>query len=66
MLDKVTVKKVANKVFDVTKVKNKKGTEDRSEWSIKDWQKNDHKGLAEMKNSAPETYTELYNKTYKK
>ena len=65
LLDKVEVKKVAEKVFDFKNVAGKKGAEDRSEWTMKDWQKKDVSGLEEMQNSMPEVYQELYNKTYK-
>jgi len=38
----------------------------RADWNHIDWQKNDPKGLAEMKKNDPEKEKELYNKTYKK
>lgn len=67
MISKISVVKAATKVFDLTKVANKKGgTEDRSEWSIRDWEKQDPKGLAELKNTTPEVYTQMFNAFYKK
>jgi len=65
-LSKISVVKNATKVFDLKNVSTKKGNEDRSEWTIRDWEKKDEKGLAEMKNESPELYTELFNSFYKK
>jgi ATP-dependent protease ClpP protease subunit len=65
-LEKISNVKPAAKVFDFTKVSNKKGSaEDRSDWTIRDWEKKDHKGLLEIKNSTPELYDEMYNAFYK-
>jgi ATP-dependent protease ClpP protease subunit len=66
MLNKITNVKNAVKVFDIKNVVVSKGTEDRSEWSIRDWEKKDAKGLAEIKKSTPALYTEMYNKHYNK
>lgn len=56
----------AAKVFDVKNVQTAGGGEDRSAWTVRDWEKKDPKGLGEMKNTTPELYNALYNKFYKK
>jgi len=56
---------VSTKVFDIKNVKTGSKTEDRSEWTIRDWEKKDPKGLGEMQNSTPEVYQELYDNFYK-
>lgn len=66
MISKINNVKDAVKVFDVKNIQTSKGTEDRSEWTIRDWEKKDAKGLAKIKNETPEIYTEMYNKFYKK
>lgn len=67
MLSKISAVKAAAKVFDLTKIANKKGgSEDRSTWTIRDWEKKDEKGLLEIKNTAPELYTQMFNDYYKK
>lgn len=65
MLSKQTVKEPV-KVFDFKNVVTPKGTEDRSTWTIRDWEKKDPKGLANIKNSTPEVYNEMFNAHYKK
>jgi ATP-dependent protease ClpP protease subunit len=65
MLSKSTVKEPV-KVFDFKNVVTPKGTEDRSTWNIRDWEKKDPKGLAEIKNNTPEVYNEMFNSHYKK
>lgn len=66
MLSKINNVKDAVKVFDVKNIQTSKGTEDRSEWTIRDWEKKDAKGLAKIKNETPEIYTEMFNQFYKK
>jgi ATP-dependent protease ClpP protease subunit len=66
MISKIKNVTDAVKVFDVKNVVVKNGTEDRSEWTMRDWEKKDVSGLAKMKNETPEVYTELFKKTYKK
>lgn len=65
-LSKIPTVKTATKVFDLKNVATKKGTEDRSTWTIRDWETKDVTGLAEMKNTSPDQYTELFNAFYKK
>ncbi|MEO6901554.1 MAG: Clp protease ClpP [Bacteroidia bacterium] len=66
MLSKISPTKEAVKIFDFTNVANKKGgKEDRSEWTIRDWEKQDSKGLAEIKNNTPDIYQEMFNSFYK-
>lgn len=65
MLSKQSVKEPV-KIFDFKNVTTPKGTEDRSAWTIRDWEKKDAKGLAEIKNNTPEVYNEMYNSHYKK
>lgn len=65
MLSKQTVKEPV-KVFDFKNVVTAKGTEDRSAWTIRDWEKKDPAGLAKIKNSTPEVYNEMFNAHYKK
>lgn len=64
MLSKINNVKDAVKVFDVKNVAKSANTEDRSNWTIRDWEKKDAKGLEEIMNSTPEIYTEMYNKFY--
>lgn len=66
MLSKIPTIKNAVKVFDLKNVETKKGAEDRSTWSIRDWEQKDVAGLTEMKNSNEDLYRELYNNFYKK
>lgn len=60
------IEKAPARVFDLKNVSTKKGTEDRSEWTIRDWEKKDEKGLAELKNTNEDLYLELFNAFYKK
>jgi ATP-dependent Clp endopeptidase proteolytic subunit ClpP len=39
--------------------------EARKDWSFQDWQKNDGKGLQNLKDKAPEVYQALYDKAFK-
>lgn len=55
----------AVKVFDAKNVVTKKGTEDRSAWTIRDWDKKDSKGLLEIRNTMPDTYKQMYFDHYK-
>lgn len=66
MLSKINNVKDAVKVFDVKNIQTPKGTEDRSEWTIRDWEKKDAKGLAKIKNETPEIYEEMRNSFYNK
>jgi ATP-dependent protease ClpP protease subunit len=43
-----------------------KGTDERAEWTLRDWEKKDPKGLQAMYKNDIEKYNELFNKTYKK
>lgn len=65
MLSKQTVKEPV-KVFDVKNVVTPKGAEDRSSWTIRDWEKKDAKGLAKIQNETPEVYNQMFNEYYKK
>jgi ATP-dependent protease ClpP protease subunit len=62
MLSKINNVKDAVKVFDV---KNVKLDNEKNSWTIRDWEKKDAKGLAEIQNSNPELYTKMYNDFYK-
>lgn len=66
MLDKASNKKEAVKVFDLKNVAGKNGAEDRSDWTIRDWETKDSKGLLEMKNNNVDLYNVLFDKFYKK
>lgn len=66
MISKIKNVTEAVKIFDAKNVVVKNGTEDRSEWTMRDWEKKDPNGLVKMKNETPESYTELFNQTYKK
>lgn len=66
MIAKINNVKDAVKVFDVKNIDTGKGTEDRSSWTIRDWEKKDAKGLEKIKNETPAIYTEMYNSHYKK
>jgi ATP-dependent protease ClpP protease subunit len=63
MISKINNVKDAVKPFNV---KNVAKNEERQDWTIRDWEKKDAKGLAKIKNETPEVYTEMYNKFYKK
>lgn len=64
-LSKIPSVKTATKVFDIKNIATKGGAEDRSEWTLRDWEKKDDKGLAKLKNESPDLYTEMYDKQYK-
>lgn len=66
MLSKINAVKNAVKIFDLKTVETKGGKEDRSSWTIRDWEIKDSKGLMEMKNTSPDQYTELFTTFYKK
>lgn len=40
--------------------------EDRKDWTIRDWEKKDPKGLMEIKNTNPALYSNMYDSHYKK
>ena len=63
MLSKINNVKDAVKIFDAKNVATK---DNRSDWSIRDWEKKDVKGLEVIKNETPAIYTEMYNKFYNK
>ena len=63
MLSKISNVKDAVKVFDIKNVATPNG-EDRSNWTIRDYEKKDPKALAEIKNSTPAIYEEMKNKFY--
>lgn len=64
MLSKINNVKDAVKIFDAKNVANNKDS--RENWSIRDWEKKDVKGLEIIKNETPAIYTEMYNKFYNK
>lgn len=66
MLSKVTNEKKAAVIFDVKNVKTSTGTDDRSAWTIRDWEIKDSKGLLALKNSNPEMYQIMLDAFYKK
>jgi hypothetical protein len=35
-------------------------------WTIRDWEKNDPKGLASIKETSPSLFEDMYNSFYKK
>jgi len=63
MISKINNVKDAVKVFDAKNVANE---DTRKDWSIRDWEKKDAKGLEKIKNETPELYNEMYNKFYNK
>jgi ATP-dependent protease ClpP protease subunit len=63
MISKINNVKDAVKVFDV---KNVAKNEERKDWTIRKWEKEDPNGLVKIKNETPEIYTEMYNQFYKK
>lgn len=65
MLSKINNVKEAVKVFDIKNVV-KTDSEDRSNWTIRDWEKKDAKGLIEIKNLTPDVYNEMKDKFYNK
>lgn len=66
MLSKIKNVTESVKVFDVKNIQTSKGNEDRSAWTIRDWEKKDAKGLANIKNETPEIYNQMFNDYYKK
>ena len=56
--------KGAVKIMDA--VLNSIKLEGRDAWTIRDWEKNDSKGLAEILKNNPVKYQEMYNSYYKK
>lgn len=63
MVSKINNVKDAVKVFNVSNVV--KNDSDKAEWTIRDYEKKDPKGLEKIKNETPEIYKEMYNKHYK-
>ena len=45
--------------------KGEKPADDRTNWTIVDWQKKDPKGLTEIQNTTPEVYAQMYDNFYK-
>lgn len=67
MLSMASAVKPASKIFDVKNVAVLGGkTEDRSSWTIRDWEKKDEKGLLAIKNETPEVYQSMFDAFYKK
>lgn len=63
MLDKIG-SKTSNKIS--TTIKNESSNkDDKSTWTLRDWEKNDPKGLSELKNSNEELFNEMYKTFYK-
>lgn len=63
MISKIKNVTEAVKVFDVKDiVKDDK----KANWNIRDFEKNDPKGLEKIKNENPELYKQMYNEYYKK
>ena len=65
MLSKVTTVKAAVKLIDLKNIAVKNGSEDRSSWTIRDWEKKDEKGLLKIKNESYDTYADMYHNFYK-
>jgi ATP-dependent protease ClpP protease subunit len=63
MLNKITNNKDAVKIFDIKNIKKSEGRED---WTIRDWEKKDPKGLEKIQNETPEIYNHMYNSYYNK
>lgn len=61
LLEKTKATKSA-KVFDIKNIE--KSNDDRSDWTMRDWEKKDPKGLKEMLNSNPEEFNRLYKQQY--
>lgn len=53
-------------VQNLSKLTKGGGAEDRREWTFKDWQKKDPKGLKAMKKDHPESYKSLFKAQYGK
>lgn len=64
MVSKINNVTNAAKVFDVKNVK--KDESDKENWTIRDYEKKDPKGLEKIKNETPEVYKEMYNAYYTK
>jgi hypothetical protein len=62
MLDKIGGNK-AIKIMDTIKFEV---SNEKSEWTIRDWEKKDPEGLLLIKDNNPEMYEIMYNKFYKK
>jgi ATP-dependent Clp protease protease subunit len=56
----------ASKIFNAANHGSEKPKDDRSNWTIRDWETKDVKGLASMKNETPDVYNDLFTSFYKK
>lgn len=63
MIGKINNIKNAVKPFNI---ENTKKETEKSEWTIRDWEKKDPKGLEKIKNETPEVYQTMYNAYYTK
>lgn len=59
-----SVSKHVNLIEQLSKVKNV-GGEDRSAWTIRDWDKKDPAGLRKIMNETPELYASMYDSYYR-
>ena len=53
-------------VQNLSNLTRSKGGEDRRDWTFKDWQKKDSKGLTAMKKDHPDSYKSLFKAQYDK
>ena len=61
MIDRLKTGKEAVKIFDVKNVKTEGGNEDRSKWTLKDWESKDLDGLKNLYETDKEKFNELAN-----
>lgn len=67
LFSKINPVKEAAVIFDAANVLNAKGEkEDRSKWTLRDWEIKDEKGLMDMYKNNRTSYDSLYNLYYKK
>lgn len=58
-ISKLPNKKTSTKIFNIANVTDVENAEDRKNWTYRDWESKDLKGLQNMYQSEPEKYNEL-------
>ena len=61
MISRLSTGKDAVKIFDVKNVKTEGGSEDRSKWTLEDWESKDLDGLKNLYETDKEKFNELAN-----
>ena len=66
MISKIGTSKASVQITSIIEKETSVTNSDSSSWTIREWEKKDPKGLAEIQNINPERYTSMYNSFYKK